>query len=61
MRKFFRTGKAFFLVGLLCLGAGFLSHSSVVFVSIGVFWLILGIVTRNKQSQKASSEDQTKD
>ena len=60
MRKFFNSGLAFVLVGLLCLAAGFLSQHSTVFISVGLLWIILAIVVRNKNSQKTTSQDQPK-
>lgn len=61
MRKFFSSGAAFFVVGLLCIVAGLLSKQSVVFICVGLVWIILGFIARNRRSQKAPPQNQSKE
>jgi hypothetical protein len=52
MQKFFRSGAGFVLVALLCIIAGLFSEHNTVFMSIGGFWLVLGIVVRAKYGKR---------
>ncbi len=61
MQKFFKSGNAFFLVGVLCLLAGFFSKQSVVFISLGAFWIIIGIIMRMRTSKKDGTKDVSSD
>ena len=60
MQKFFKSGNAFFLVGILCLIAGLLSEHSTVFISVGLVWIMIGIIVRKRKSQKGASQDEAK-
>ncbi len=55
MQKFFRSGAVFVLLAILCIAAGLLSDQRTIFVSIGGFWLILGIVVRARYAKKPTT------
>lgn len=52
MRRFFQSGVAFVLVALLCFAAGFMSQSRTMFITLGAFWLIVGLAVRSKNAKK---------
>jgi len=52
MQKFFQSGAAFMVLGLLLVGVGFISKNGAVFISLGAFWLIAAIAVRARYAKK---------
>ena len=52
MRKFAESGRFFLLVAVICFVSGFIAENGTVFLSLGGFWLIMGIIARAKYAKK---------
>lgn len=52
MRKLFESGVGFLLVAIVCFFAAILSEKNRVFVPIGSFWLIFGIIAAARNKEK---------
>jgi hypothetical protein len=59
MQKFFKSGAAFMMVALLCIAAGFISKSEVVFTIVGAFWLIMATIVRARYAKKPPPGDKS--
>lgn len=56
MRRFFESGLAFMVVGLLCMVAAVISEQTAVFIALGTFWWIVAFAVRAKHAEEASGE-----
>lgn len=54
MRRFFESGIAFMVVGLLCMVAAVASEQTAVFIALGTFWWIVAFAVRTKHAEKSS-------
>ena len=52
MKKFAQSGGFFLLVALICFVSGLIAENGTVFLSLGGFWLIMGIIARAKYARK---------
>ncbi len=52
MQKFFQSGGAFMVVGLLFVGVGFISKNGALFTILGAFWFIMAIIVRARYAKK---------
>ena len=59
MQKFFQSGGAFMMLGLLLIAVGFISKNGAVFTSLGAFWLIMAIAVRARYAKKPPPGDKS--
>lgn len=67
MRKYFESGSAFILVGILCLAAGVIqlatgaSSAGLIWLAVGGFWLVVAIVVRSRAGTRDRNPDSVSD
>jgi hypothetical protein len=60
MKKFFQSGTAFLVIALLFFLTALVGDKAAVFVCLGSFWMILGIVTRAKYGKPSPAAKESK-
>lgn len=63
MRRLFESGIGFMIVAILCFFAAIIAEKNKVFVPIGSFWLIFGIIvaSRNKEKHKGPDAERSRE
>lgn len=60
MKKFFQSGMAFLVISLLFFVTAAVTDKAAVFICLGSFWMIMGIVARAKYSKPSPAAKESK-